>query len=171
MSVRLPMVIAKLGGVKSAAAFWRVSSRMKAISHAAPQVARTIDLYGRAENSRLILWRRAVQVMPVSAFERAGRWIRSGHYVIDYKGDAIVVHCANRADGRVSIQFMHDEWLIYAVDRSTIEPRLLGKMVVSEEQQAAVCEGRRLSNYFADEEQNRGSWIGGRCRSVLRNDT
>jgi hypothetical protein len=113
-----------------------------------PAIPQTIDLYGRAVDGRPMLWKRAVQVEPVTAFERNGRWIRSGHYVIDHNGDAIVVHCGNVRDASVSVQFMHEELTPYILPRDMIESMLLGRVVVSAEQQAAVFEGRRLSDFF-----------------------
>lgn len=113
-----------------------------------PAMPRTIDLYGRAVDGRPMLWQRAVQVEPVTAFERNGRWIRSGLYVIDHNGNSIVVHCGNVGDERVSVQFMHDELTPYILPRGMIELMLLGRVVVSAEQQAAVFEGRRLSDFF-----------------------
>jgi hypothetical protein len=114
-----------------------------------PTLPRTIDLYGRTPGGRPMLWKRAVQVVPATAFDAIGRWIRSGHYIIDHNGDAIVVHCGNMEDGSVSVQFMLDELTQCCLPRETVESMLLGKVVVSEEQQAAVFEGRRLSDFFA----------------------
>ena len=113
-----------------------------------PAMLRIIDLYGRAVDGSPLLWKRAVQVEPVTAFERNGRWIRSGHYVIDHNGDEIVVHCGNVRDESVSVQFMHEEQTPYILPRHMIESMLLGRVVVSAEQQAAVLEGRRLSEFF-----------------------
>jgi hypothetical protein len=110
---------------------------------------RTIDLYGRAADGRPMLWKRAMEVVPVTAFERSGRWIRSGHYVISYNGDVVAVHCGNADDDRsVTLQFVHGELTPTFFSRETVESMLLGKVVVSEEQQAAVFEGRRLSDFF-----------------------
>jgi hypothetical protein len=64
------------------------SKNYRAVNRERPAMARTIDLYGRAPD---------------------GRWIKSGHYVIDHNGDAIVVHSGNVRDESVSVQFMHDE--------------------------------------------------------------
>jgi hypothetical protein len=111
-------------------------------------VPRTMDLFGHASNGRPLLWKRAVQVVPVSAFERRGRWIKSGHYVIDHNGDAVAVHCGNVRAESVSVQFMHEELTPYIMPRGVIEPMLLGKVVVSREQRLAVFEGRRLSDFF-----------------------
>jgi hypothetical protein len=110
-----------------------------------PAMPQTIDLYGRAVDGSPMLWQRAAQVEPVTAFERNGRWIRSGHYVIDYNGNATVVHCGNVRDESVSVQFMHED---YIFPRGMIESMLLGRVVVSAEQQAAVFGGRRLSDFF-----------------------
>jgi hypothetical protein len=122
----------------------------QALNDNTPAVPRTIDLYGGAqENGRPLLWKRGVQVVPISAFERNGRWIKSGHYVINHNGDAIVVHCGNTGNESVSVQFLHEEMTPYSLPRGMIESMLLGKVVVSEEQQAAVFEGRRLSDFFA----------------------
>jgi hypothetical protein len=87
--------------------------------------------------------------MPTNVFERNGRWISSGHYVIDHCGDAIVVHCGNIANGLISVQFVLDEVLVYEVACKTIEPLLLGMVVASKDQQAAVSEGMRLSDLFS----------------------
>jgi hypothetical protein len=111
-------------------------------------VPRTIDLYGRALDGRPRLWKRAMQVMPATVFERNGRWIKSGHYVIDHNGDAVVVHCGNTRNDGVSVQFMHEELTPYVLPRRVIESMLVGRVVVSEEQQAAVIERRRLSDFF-----------------------
>jgi hypothetical protein len=113
-----------------------------------PIIPRTIDLYGRAPDGRLLLWKHAVPVVPATVFERSGRWIQCGHYVINHNGDAIVVHCANMRDESVSVQFIHQELTPYLLPRRMVESMLLGKVVVSEEQQAAVFEGRRLSDFF-----------------------
>jgi hypothetical protein len=124
------------------------SQSFQAVNRDQPAMPRTIDLYGRPADGRPTLWKSAVQVEPVTAFERNGRWIRSGHYVIDHNGDAVVVHCGNVRDESVSVQFMHDELTPYILPRHVIESMLLGRVVVSAEQQAAVFEGRRLSDLF-----------------------
>jgi hypothetical protein len=89
-----------------------------------------------------------VRVEPVTAFERNGRWIRSGHYVIDHNGNARVVHCGNVRDESVSVQFNDEELTAYILPRGIIESMLLGRVAVSTEQQAAVFEGRRLCDFF-----------------------
>jgi hypothetical protein len=124
------------------------SMNFQTVNCGRPAMPRTIDLYGRAVDGHPMLWKRAVQVEPVTAFERNGRWIRSGHYVIDHNGDAVVVHCGNVRDESVSVQFMYEELTPYILPRGMIESMLLGKVVVSAEQQASVFEGRRLSDFL-----------------------
>jgi hypothetical protein len=113
-----------------------------------PAIPRTIDLYGRAMDGHPVLWKRDVQVVPLTEFELEGRWIKSGHYVINHNGTAVVVHCGNRQNTSVSVQFMSAGLAPCSLPRSLVESMLLGKMVVSEEQQAAVFEGARLSDLF-----------------------
>ena len=126
-----------------------IKARPPAIDRA--PVPRTIDLYSRAPNNSLMaVWSRAAEVIPVSAFERVGCFIVSGYYVIDYFGDAIVVHCANISSDRISVQFMLGEKIAYSSALRTIEPMLLGKVIMSEGQRVAVFELRRQSNFFKD---------------------
>jgi hypothetical protein len=99
----------------------------RANNEAAP-ISRAIDLYGRALDGRPLLWKRAVQVVPLTAFESCGRWIRRGHYVINHNGVAIVVHCGNGQDESVSVQFMHEALTPDPVPRSVIELMLLGRV-------------------------------------------
>jgi hypothetical protein len=114
-----------------------------------PALVRTLDLYRRAPgNTPPVLWRCAVQVVPVDAFERYGRWIKSGHYLIDYKGHAIVVYCGNMSDDNISVQFVDEELTPYSFPRDIIESMLLGKVLASEEQRASEFEGKRLSDFF-----------------------
>lgn len=94
---------------------------------------RTMDLYGRTDDGRLKLWDRARLVLPVTAFELDGRWIKDGHFVIDDKGDAVTVHCGNMANGNVSLLFMCSNAGFRSVPRSEIEPLLLGMVVVTAE--------------------------------------
>jgi hypothetical protein len=110
---------------------------------------RAIDLYGRALEGRPMLWKRAVQVVPVTAFERSGRRIKSGHYVIDHYGDAVVVHCGNMRDKSVSAQFMHAVLTPYVLPRGTIESMLLGKVVVSEEQRGRCFRGKAADRFLS----------------------
>jgi hypothetical protein len=64
----------------------------------------------------------------------------SGFYVIDYLGDAITVHCATLTDERIGVQFMSGPKNAHAVALDSVEPMLLGKMVMSQQQQTALLE-------------------------------
>jgi hypothetical protein len=112
-------------------------------------VPRTIDLYGLApDGGPPLLWKHAMPVMPIDVFERNGRWIRTGYYVIDYMGDAIAVHCGNQYDEDVNVQFVVGEPTAFSVPRAMIETMLLGRVMISAEQQAAILDGKRLNDFF-----------------------
>src|ERR1700733_3725780 len=85
-----------------------------------PIAPRTIDLYSRGPDGRPLLWKRAVQVVPATAFDHSGGWITSGHYVINHHGDAIVVHCGNVGDDSVSVQFMDEKLSPCVLPRNVI---------------------------------------------------
>lgn len=58
------------------------------------------------------------------------------------------MHCSNADGESVSVQFVHEELTPFVLSREVVESMLLGKMAVSEKQQAAVFEGKRLSDFF-----------------------
>ena len=91
---------------------------------------RETELIGLTEDGRKVLWSTG-RVRPVSAFETTdgGRWIESGHYVIDWQGHAITVHCGNYVDGRVSVQFMCGALGSIGMKRDVVEAILLGVVV------------------------------------------
>ena len=93
---------------------------------------RSMELIGMAEDGRMFLWDTG-NVQPVSAFETAvyghGRFIQGGHYVIDWRGHAVVVHCGAGADGRVSVQFMCSGGYGFYASRKQVEAMLLGLVV------------------------------------------
>ena len=112
---------------------------------------RTIDLYSLPrEHGRPTVWKRAMRVMPVNSFGTGAGWIRSGHYIIDYNGDAIAVHCANTDDGTISVQFMQTARTPCCLPRAIIESMLLGRVLACEELQSEVLEGERMSDLYAD---------------------
>jgi hypothetical protein len=89
---------------------------------------RMTELIGLDEDGNMALWDTG-NVQPVTAFEVDGRWIKSGHYVIQWKGHAITVHCGNTAGGLISVQFMCSRnWTIY-LPRPEVEAMLLGKVL------------------------------------------
>lgn len=91
---------------------------------------RTAELIGLTEDGRKVLWSTGM-VQPVDRFETShgGRWIDSGHYVIDWHGHAITVHCGNFADGTISVQFMCGALKAISMQRAKVEKLLLGKVV------------------------------------------
>lgn len=90
---------------------------------------RKMDLLGIGKDGSLYLWEFAAMVQPVSAFERRGSGIISGHYVILRQGKAITVHCGNMSDGRVSVQYMCGGVPTCYLDRKTVEGILLGRVI------------------------------------------
>src|SRR5260370_14521241 len=123
----------------------KTAPKLKAPLSAPAPAIRVMDLYGRAgKGGPLILWGKARPVMPISAFEPNGTYpwmIDDGHFVIDEDGVAITVHCGNMISGNISLQFMcsrDDDGLPYSmgVPRSEIEPKLLGKVIVTAEDRA-----------------------------------
>ncbi len=95
-----------------------------------PSPTRTTELIGLTTDGRKVLWSTG-EVRPISAFETSdgGRWIKSGHYVIDWQGHAITVHCGNYIDGRVSVQFMCGALGSVGMERTVVEAMLLGVVV------------------------------------------
>ena len=102
---------------------------------------RTMELIGLAEDGRMFLWSTG-DVQPVSAFETVMygrvRGIRSGHYVIDVAGHAIVVHCGALTDGGVSVQFMCRRGPVLRVSRQSVEAILLGRVIPDPVKQAEI---------------------------------
>ena len=103
-----------------------------------PHPARTTDLIGLTTDGRLVLWQAAAEVRPISAFRTDGVWIISGHYVIEWKGHAITVHCANMTDGSVGVQFMCGALKSLVLERTAVEAMLLGEVIQSEESKAVT---------------------------------
>ena len=86
----------------------RANRRIKALAPppaALAPVIRNTELIGLDEEGNMSLWQRG-NVQPITEFERNGQWIEGGHYVIQWKGHAITVHCNGSAFGSISVQFM-----------------------------------------------------------------
>jgi hypothetical protein len=71
---------------------------------------RKTELIGLTDDGRMVLWS-TENVRPVSAFATTKRgYIDGGHFVIEWKGHAITVHCGNYdstpQSGLISVQFM-----------------------------------------------------------------
>jgi len=108
---------------------------------------REMELIGVDEDGQMSLWDTGL-VQPVSAFEttEGGQYIESGHYVIEWKGHAITVHCGNRTDGTVSILFMCSGGGSFSMQRAEVEAMLLGKVIPDPIVQAEIREGlKRLT--------------------------
>ena len=134
---------------------------LTAVAHVANLKAtagvRRMELIGMAEDGRMFLWDTG-NVQPVSRFEQAewdttGRFIAGGHFVIEWRGHAIVVHCAPGGDGCVVIQFMCSRDGFRA-SREAVEPMLLGKVIPCPVAQAAILAGlERLTAEYTRKQQ------------------
>jgi hypothetical protein len=91
---------------------------------------RTTELIGVDEDGVMSLWS-VGEVRPITAFRTTdeGRWIKSGHYVIDWKGHAITVHCGNLINGGVSVLFMCSAGNGTSMTRAEVEAMLIGEVV------------------------------------------
>jgi hypothetical protein len=91
---------------------------------------RTTELIGMDIDGQMYRWDTG-EVRPVTAFEDDGRFIKSGHYVIQWEGHAITVHCGNMLVGRrwVSVQFMCSRGPVLYMARAEVEAMLLGEVV------------------------------------------
>jgi hypothetical protein len=112
---------------------------------------RETELIGLAEDGRMVLWGTGV-VRPISRFENStGTFIKSGHYVIEWKGHAITVHCGNmmREDGRwgIGIQFMCSTAASVFTTRPEAERMLIGEVMRDPEAE------RRIEEAFARVEE------------------
>jgi hypothetical protein len=108
--------------------------------------AREVELIGCDEDGWMSLWSVGM-VRPVTRFESHGRWIEDGHYVIQWKGHAITVHCGNFADGTVSVLFMCSRLRSISLPRAKVEAMLLGKVIPDPEAVARISESlRQLSD-------------------------
>jgi hypothetical protein len=103
---------------------------------------RKTELIGLAEDGRMFVWSEG-EVQPVSAFETSdgGHWIKSGHYVLNWKGHAITAYCGNMADGNVSVQIMCSGLGSRPMPRFEVEAMLLGKVIPDPEVEARIMEG------------------------------
>jgi hypothetical protein len=116
----------------------RATRRTKAAAPppvAAPPMIRNTELIGLDEDGNMSLWQRG-NVQPVTEFERVGPWIQGGHYVIQWRGHAITVHCNGPAFGTISVQFMCSRNWVARLPHLEVEAMLLGKVVDDPEETA-----------------------------------
>lgn len=102
---------------------------------------RKTELIGLTADGRLVLWDTGM-VQPISRFETTdgGLWIQGGHYVIEWKGHAITVHCGNFTNGDVSVLFMCSRLDALAMPRAEVEAMLLGKVIRDPVIEAGISE-------------------------------
>ena len=119
----------------------RARPRRRKAPKAPASGVRKTELIGLTDDGRMVLWSTG-DVLPISKFPLDGPWIKSAHYVINWKGHAITVHLGNMTDGNVSLQFMCSQKGMRSVSRNDIEPLLLGIVVPDPEIEANIL--RRL---------------------------
>jgi hypothetical protein len=113
---------------------------------------RETELIGLAEDGRMIFWQNGL-VRPITAFRTSEshgrRWIRDGHYVIEWKGHAITVYCSNTSSAAKSVvvQFMCSNRWCVSMPVAQVEAMLLGEVVDPPEHRAKMDELWR--NLFA----------------------
>jgi hypothetical protein len=116
--------------------------RTKAPKLQAAAEPRETELIGLAEDGRMIFWQNGL-VRPIAAFQgyqRDGRrWIRDGHYVIEWKGHAITVHCSNSSAAEtVHVLFMCSNRNYVSMPLAQVEAMLLGEVVDPPEHRAEM---------------------------------
>ena len=104
---------------------------------------RDMDLIGLDVDGRMSLWD-VGKVKPVKRFDyfmdTGVRRIHAGHYVIDWKGYAITVHCGNNIDGTVSVLFMCSSGDSISMPRKEVQELLLGKVITDPEISARIMD-------------------------------
>ena len=106
---------------------------------------REMELIGLAEDGRMYLWDVGM-VRPVSAFKTdTSGHIEEGHYVIEWKGHAITVHCGNYVVGsRIPVLFMCNSGPELSLPRAEVEAMLIGKVIPDPILAARISENLRL---------------------------
>jgi hypothetical protein len=103
---------------------------------------RKTELIGLTDDGRMVLWDTGM-VRPISRFESDGRFIKSGHYVIEWKGHAITVHCGNQMRGArwgIGVLFMCSDATSVFMDQAEVEPLLIGEVVRDPESERRIVE-------------------------------
>ena len=104
---------------------------------------RDMELIGLDVDGRMSLWD-VGKVEPVDRFgyfmDSGVRRIHEGHYVIDWKGYAITVHCCSDFTGNVRVQFMCNSGSSISMPRKEVEDMLLGKVIPDPVSGAKVME-------------------------------
>jgi hypothetical protein len=101
-----------------------------------PEVRET-ELIGVDEDGNMSLWQ-VGNVQPVTAFETDCVWIKSAHYVIQWKGHAITVHCSGWAGGMLGVLFMCSRGAEVRMPCHEVEAMLLGEVIPDPEHEAKI---------------------------------
>lgn len=117
--------------------------RRKAPKAASSAELRKTELIGLTDDGRMVLWDTGM-VRPIGRFEMTGgNFIKSGHYVIEWKGHAITVHCGNEMRGGrwgIGVLFMCSSGSSVFMDQTEVEPMLIGELVRNPESERRITE-------------------------------
>ncbi len=116
--------------------------RAKLTAIPAPAIAvaaetRTTELIGVDEDGNMALWS-VGEVLPISAFPIVGEgwFIESAHYVIQWKGHAITVHCCGQVGKLIEVLFMCSYGDAKKIPFKEVEAMLIGKVIPDARDQA-----------------------------------
>ncbi len=113
----------------------------------------TMELLGLGPDGHLYVWQDKAQVQPLSHFpDEPGRLFSSGHYLIEWKGHAITVHCGLSCYGQVVVQFMCGGLPTIALAKKAVETMLLGKVLKDPVVEARILANLRQLTEDADRE-------------------
>jgi hypothetical protein len=100
-------------------------------------IIRNTELIGLDEEGNMSLWQRG-DVQPITEFGGSGPYIESAHYVIQWKGHAITVHCNGSRYGNIRVLFMCGGGDAEQIPFDEVEAMLLGKVIPDPEHQARM---------------------------------
>jgi hypothetical protein len=100
-------------------------------------MVRDVELIGVDEDGNMALWASG-DVQPLSQFGGSGPYIESAHYVIQWKGHAITVHCNGSRYGNINVLFMCSASDTKQIPFDDVEAMLLGKVIPDPESQARI---------------------------------
>jgi hypothetical protein len=102
----------------------------------APMIRNT-ELIGLDEDGNMSLWDTG-DVQPLTEFGGSGPYIEGAHYVIQWKGHAITVHCNGSRYGNIRVLFMCSAGDAKQIPFDEVEAMLLGKVIPDPEHQARI---------------------------------
>ncbi len=124
-----------------------IKLRKKIIQHE----PRVMDLVGCDEiGGNRAYWTRDAKIIPLDRLRRdRDGWIKSGHYVIEWRGHVVVVHLSNYASRKIGIQFMRGALNSVPISIREINAKVLGMVAPDPEHEArTIAALQRLGAAF-----------------------